>query len=943
MALLEVKRPVLSWFTTVIGMIGRARARHLLVACGLLIGLTLACSAVLVFIQLRHDDVDDSERELKNLALTIADQVDSSLQGVDLLQLGLIGHMRELGITSPESFENEMKTFEVHQDLGRRIAGLSHIRALSLHDRNGQLINFSRAWPAPDIDVRDRDFIRELLAPNAPESFISAPVQSKTTGEWTIYRSRRFESADGKLIGIVLATIETAYFEQIFSRISLGDGGSFTLYRHDGMLLARYPHADPKIGQSYAATSNFKRLLAALDQGSVRLISLYDGHERMIAPHSVAHYPLLISVTNTMDAILADSRRQAVIIVSAVLLMELVIAGIVALGVRHLHSYEALEAANTAQLKAEAAQAAAMSQLQLAHEHEQAARTMHAQSVRFDTALSNMMQGLLMFDHADRLLVVNRRLSKLFRVPDGEITPGMSHDDVMERVVAAGCVTADEMREICKRGATLLSRKEPAKLTWELSNGRAFAVAHQPMEEGWLNTYEEITERRHAEARIAHLAHHDALTDLPNRVLFRERLEQAIVQTRRGQGLALLCLDLDQFKAVNDTLGHPIGDALLQAVGARLLECTRETDTVARLGGDEFAIVQAPIDRPIDATIFAERLIELLEEPFEIAGHHIVIGTSIGIAYAPQDGLDPDQLLKCADLALYRAKGDGRSVYRLFHAGMDAQMQARRILELSLRHALKAGQFELFYQPFIDLQDRTVSGFEALLRWRHPDTGIIPPNEFIPVAEETGLIVPIGEWVLRRACAAAASWAGEMRVAVNLSPVQFRSRDLVATVASALRDAGLAPDRLELEITETVMLQDTDATLATLHHLQGLGVRIAMDDFGTGYSSLSYLRRFPFDRIKIDQSFVHDMCSKQDCGAIVRAVAGLSNELGMATTAEGVETTDQLDAITLAGCTEVQGYLFSPAVPEGAVPDLLRRIAEMLPERGARAVPEYAA
>jgi diguanylate cyclase (GGDEF)-like protein len=405
----------------------------------------------------------------------------------------------------------------------------------------------------------------------------------------------------------------------------------------------------------------------------------------------------------------------------------------------------------------------------------------------------------------------------------------------------------------------------------------------------------------------------------------------------------LLCLDLDQFKAVNDTLGHPIGDALLQAVGARLLECTRETDTVARLGGDEFAIVQAPIDRPIDATIFAERLIGLLEEPFEIAGHHIVIGTSIGIAYAPQDGLDPDQLLKCADLALYRAKGDGRSVYRLFHAGMDAQMQARRILELSLRHALKAGQFELFYQPFIDLQDRTVSGFEALLRWRHPDTGIIPPNEFIPVAEETGLIVPIGEWVLRRACAAAASWAGEMRVAVNLSPVQFRSRDLVATVASALRDAGLAPDRLELEITETVMLQDTDATLATLHHLQGLGVRIAMDDFGTGYSSLSYLRRFPFDRIKIDQSFVHDMCSKQDCGAIVRAVAGLSNELGMATTAEGVETTDQLDAITLAGCTEVQGYLFSPAVPEGAVPDLLRRIAEMLPERGARAVPEYAA
>ena len=574
MALLEAKRPVLNCFGTVIGMIGRARARHLLVACGLLIGLTLACSAALVFIQLRQDDIVNSERELKNLALTIADQVDSGLQGVDLLQLGLIGHMRALGITSSDSFEQQMKSFEVHQDLGRRIAGLSHIGALSLHDRNGQLVNFSRSWPAPQVDVRDRDFIRELLAPNAPESFISAPVQSKTTGQWTIYRSRRFESADGKLIGIVLATIETAYFEQIFSRISLGDGGSFTLYRRDGMLLARYPHADPKVGQTYAATSNFKRLLAALDQGSVRLISLYDGHERMIAPHSVAHYPLLISVTNTMDAILANSRSQAVIIVSAVLLMELVIAGIVALGVRHLHSYEALEAANSAQLKAEAAQAAAMSQLQLAHEHEQTARTMHAQSVRFDTAVGNMLQGLVMFDDAGRLLVVNNRFAELFGLTAGDPAAGTTYTDMTERLVAVGNVSRNDINVMRARRAALIGKPSREAIIWELEDGRAFMVTHQPMEAGWLSTYEDITERRKAEARIAHLAHHDALTDLPNRVLFRERLEQAIAQTRRGQGLALLCLDLDQFKAVNDTLGHPIGDALLQAVGARLLECT---------------------------------------------------------------------------------------------------------------------------------------------------------------------------------------------------------------------------------------------------------------------------------------------------------------------------------------------------------------------------------
>jgi diguanylate cyclase (GGDEF)-like protein len=486
---------------------------------------------------------------------------------------------------------------------------------------------------------------------------------------------------------------------------------------------------------------------------------------------------------------------------------------------------------------------------------------------------------------------------------------------------------------------TLIGRRASSADTWELRNGRAFTVTHQAMEEGWLTTFEEITERRQAEANVAHLAHYDALTNLPNRVLFREAIEQA-VHVRHGQGLALLCLDLDQFKSVNDTLGHPIGDALLQAVAERLLGQTRVTDTVARLGGDEFAVVLTPIDRPTDATAMAERLIALFDTPFIIAGHQIVIGTSIGIVFAPQDGLDPDQLLKNADLALYRAKVDGRGLYRLFHAEMDAQMQARRRLELDLRKALKVGQLELFYQPIVDLRANAVTGFEALLRWRHPEKGLVSPDEFIPLAEEIGLIVPIGEWALREACAAAASWPGELRVAVNLSPAQFKSQNLMAAVAVALCEAGLPPDRLELEITETVMLQNTDATLATLHQFRALGVGIAMDDFGTGYSSLSYLRRFPFDRIKIDQSFVRDMCRKTDCHAIVRAVTSLGNELGMATTAEGVETAEQLDAVTLAGCTEVQGYLFSRAVPGCAVSDLLDTMAGRLPLRHARPVTE---
>jgi diguanylate cyclase (GGDEF)-like protein len=396
---------------------------------------------------------------------------------------------------------------------------------------------------------------------------------------------------------------------------------------------------------------------------------------------------------------------------------------------------------------------------------------------------------------------------------------------------------------------------------------------------------------------------------------------------RRGRLQALHFLDLDQFKTVNDTLGHPVGDRLLQSVAERLLDVLRETDTLARLGGDEFAILQTAIDSPLDATVLAGRMIAPLAKPFEIAEQQIVIGVSVGIAFAPQDGLDADQLAKCADLALYRAKADGRGVYRLFQAEMDARMQARRAMELDLHRALDGSQLELFYQPLIDLRARRIAGFEALLRWRHPTRGLVSPDQFIPLAEETGMIVPIGEWVLRQACAAATEWPDNLKVAVNLSAVQFKSRNLVAATVSALRESGLPANRLELEITETVMLHDTEATLATLHQFRELGIEIAMDDFGTGYSSLSYLRSFPFDRIKIDQTFVQELGSRPDCMAIVRAVAALGNDLGMAITAEGVETRQQLDALALVGCTEFQGYLFSRPVSGEQVIDLLRTMS----------------
>jgi diguanylate cyclase (GGDEF)-like protein len=707
----------------------------------------------------------------------------------------------------------------------------------------------------------------------------------------------------------VVSTIFTDYFEQLFSRISLTDGSSFALFRDDGMLLVRYPQAAPSIGTTFDRTENFIRWRASLDHGVARITSAIDGKDRMIAGHSVAHYPLMITVSNTMDAILGSWRADARALGAVTVFLELVIAATVGLAIHYVRSHALLEAAE---------------------ERERGARALQQQGQRFDTALNNMLQGLLMFDQTGTLLVSNRRFGRMFGVPDGALAPGMSYGELTEAVVAAGQVIPDDMQGLRDRRSGLLARNERASVTWEIASGRAFKIIHQPMQEGWLTTYEEVTDQRAAEARMAHLAHHDALTGLPNRLLFRRKLEGALGHMRHGDGLALLFLDLDQFKAVNDALGHSVGDELLRAVAKRLAGQLRDTDTVARLGGDEFAIVQSRIEKPAEATRFAARLIELIGAPFDVAGHQIVTGTSIGIVFAPQDGMDADLLLRSADLALYRAKSDGRGVYRLFHVEMDEQMQARRLLELDLRQALQGGQLEVFYQPLISLHHQAVAGFEALLRWRHPQRGLVPPSEFIPLAEEIGLITPIGEWVLQQACADAASWPGMLTVAVNLSSVQFRSGNLVGAVATALNAAALPPSRLDLEITETVMLEDTVGTVVTLRELHELGARIVMDDFGTGYSSLSYLRCFPFDCVKIDQSFVRELGRRQDCGAIVRAVVSLSSELGMTTIAEGVETQEQLDELWTIGCTEVQGYLFSPAVPAGQVPDLLTRLPAMI-------------
>jgi diguanylate cyclase (GGDEF)-like protein len=534
-----------------------------------------------------------------------------------------------------------------------------------------------------------------------------------------------------------------------------------------------------------------------------------------------------------------------------------------------------------------------------------------------------------MFDAEGGLVVANRRLEEMFDLPlitqDGSLTIyGMR--DLM---VNGSNLKLIDVETIFAGTLQLRVNGQRAAYVRELSDGRSLAVNFAPVEDdGWLITWEDITERRLVEAKIAHMAHHDALTGLPNRVLLHERLGEAVARSNRGESGAVLFLDLDHFKAVNDTLGHPLGDALLCEVARRLQGQLRETDTVARLGGDEFAIVQARIEHAADATALAERLIGVVSAPYELDGHQVAIGTSIGIAIIPDDGNDPDQLLKNADMALYRAKADGRGRHRFFEAEMNIRMQARRLIELDLRQALAAEEFEVFYQPLVNLRTRSVSGFEALVRWHHPVKGLISPAEFIPVAEEIGLIVKLGEWVLRRACRDAVSWPGRPKVAVNLSAVQFDSRTLVADVAAALADSGLEPARLELEITETVMLEDTEAVLVILHQLRDLGVGIAMDDFGTGYSSLGYLQRFPFDKVKIDRTFIRGLGDGGECNAIVAAVTRLCATLGMKTTAEGVETVEQLQQLIGLPCTEAQGYLFGRPAPASDVPATCERLSQ---------------
>lgn len=561
----------------------------------------------------------------------------------------------------------------------------------------------------------------------------------------------------------------------------------------------------------------------------------------------------------------------------------------------------------------------------------------HTLQLRLRAIADNLGHGLSLYDRQARLVLCNQQFLDIYRLPPELGKAGTSFRRILEARVAGNTHVGEDGEQYVTDRIGAVREQRPLGGIHRLNSGQVISMTHQPMADGgWVSTHRDVTELFNMQAELTHLAYHDPLTGMPNRTLFYQRIGRAFDTIAETGGFAVLCLDLDGFKPINDMLGHATGDALLRQFASRLSKTLGPRDTAARMGGDEFAILHVGGDEE-SALDLAHRIAELCQHPFDFDGEVVSVAVGIGIAHAPADGAETDALLHSADLALYSAKRGGRGGIRAYAPDLDHAAGDRRRLEAELRRAIENGEFELYYQPILDLKVGSFSGFEALIRWRHPERGLVSPAEFIPVAEESGLIVMIGEWALREAFAEAARWPADLRVAVNVSTIQLRRGNLVGTVMHALAASGLAPARAEIEITESVFLEQSEQSLDALRQLRALGVRIALDDFGTGFSALSYLLAFPFDKLKIDGSFVRALEGSEGAATIVSAVADIGTRLGMSTTAEGIETPDQLRAVHGSGYAEAQGYLISRPMSREAVRAMLINQFDVMPESPAQA------
>jgi diguanylate cyclase (GGDEF)-like protein/PAS domain S-box-containing protein len=991
-----------------------------LALCGGLLVAAIFIGTIMMVGEFRERALANSERELENTVLLLKRHFDQQFEDSTKIAADVISQLQISGIASSEMFRERMSSPQAHEILRSKTSGLSYLGDISILDSKGDLINWSRPLPAPPLSIADRAYFKSFKSDPQSDAMLAEAVRSHLNGNLNTVIAHRLNGENGVFLGVMTRRIDPTNYEKFFASVAIGMDAAISMFHADGTLLARYPHIDQMIGQKFPTAPLLQRIQSQGGLQTLRVQSPVDQMDRLGSAARLTHFPIVVVATNTVSAALADWREQTRFLITAAILAASVIALILFLIIR-----------------------------QMTRQSREAQQRLESERGRLDTALNNMIQGLVLYDASGQVLTFNQRYIDMFKLSTDVVKPGAHFRELMQHRKDTGSFDGD-VNEFCSGIMGNIAQGKLDHATMQCADGRAFLAISKPLAHGgWVATMEDITERRNleqerdrnyaflreiidhipsqitvkdmldrryvlvnrvaetqfgvardviigktafdllprkaaemvtadddqlqsadsffrdehpwrsqamgrryhtskrigirdsagapryiinvvddvterrrADEKIAHLAHYDALTDLPNRVLFREQIERELQKAVGGEKFALLYIDIDEFKGINDSLGHHVGDELLKTIAARIKSCIKPTDLIARLGGDEFAVIQTAVGSVADATEFVTRIHDAIRQPCQCLGHHLSTDASIGIALAPQDGTDLDQLIKNADLAMYAAKAEGRRTHRFFEPAMDARAKARLTMEQDLRQAMVDGGFEIHYQPLLDLRSNEVTGCEALLRWRHPERGMVSPAEFIPLAEDTGLINELGDWVLQTACAEAATWPHHIRLAVNVSPIQLKNQTLALRIASALAASGLTPSRLEIEITEAVLIHDDETALAILHQLRAIGVRIALDDFGTGFSSLSYLKRFPFDKIKIDRCFVSDI-EVDGSAAIVQAVVNIAAARNMTTTAEGVETEQQREILRKLGCTEMQGYLFSAAKPAPEVRRLL--------------------